>query len=153
MVHQPARLVDVAPTILKVVRPRAPLRGLDGVDLFAFLDDATPPDAERPIWLQRPYYPDGEAAEDRAGPCFGVRQGKWKYIEAPEQDLRLLFDLAADPAERTNLAGAEPARVAELAALLRAWRDAEAGKVLAGDLSTSEEDERAMRALGYGGDE
>jgi arylsulfatase A-like enzyme len=49
-----------------------------------------------------------------------VRAGDWKLQLAERPPKAWLFDLANDPTERTNLAEAEPARVAELTALLDA---------------------------------
>jgi arylsulfatase A-like enzyme len=77
-----------------------------------------------------------------------VRSGQWKYVEAPEQGLRQLFDLAADPGETRDLVGAEPARAAELARLLGTWREAPGGRVT-GEQAVSEDDRRRLRALGY----
>lgn len=50
-----------------------------------------------------------------------VRQGDWKLqlTGRPKQDW--LFDLAADPGEKTNLAAREPQRVAAMKAQLAAW--------------------------------
>jgi hypothetical protein len=43
-------------------------------------------------------------------------------VEHFEETKIELFDLASDPGERRNLAGDRPARAAELAARLAAWR-------------------------------
>jgi arylsulfatase A-like enzyme len=79
----------------------------------------------------------GEAAQGRtvlveqAG-ALSIRQGRWKFIEAgagPRLDRNTntelgndpapqLYDLAADPGERQNLAAAQPGKVRELSALL-----------------------------------
>src|SRR5262249_50083437 len=52
-----------------------------------------------------------------------VREGRFKYIQAPRPEL---YDLASDPAERTNLLAAQPARGeamrAALASVLRGGR-------------------------------
>ncbi len=59
----------------------------------------------------------------------GVRQGKWKYLKADAHfhgyavdesrpQAEELFDLEADLGERTNLAAAQPEKVAELRALM-----------------------------------
>ena len=42
-------------------------------------------------------------------PLRGVVDGKWKYIDLPDPEL---YDLDADPGERTQLVGREPERVA-----------------------------------------
>ena len=51
----------------------------------------------------------GEGAES---PLLMVRRGRWKYIHC-ESDPPLLYDLAADPDERTNLAGRDEVKEAE----------------------------------------
>ncbi|MET0714494.1 MAG: arylsulfatase, partial [Mycetocola sp.] len=45
---------------------------------------------------------------------LGLRQGRWKYIAAAESGHGQLFDLASDPGERRDVAGAQPDRLHEL---------------------------------------
>ena len=51
-----------------------------------------------------------------------LREGRWKYIQAPRPEL---FDLAADPGETNNRAAAEPARAAAFQAALGRMLDEE----------------------------
>ena len=54
-----------------------------------------------------------------------VRAGDWKLHLNERQDRRWLFNLADDPQEQVNLADEEPAKLAELEALIRShWADA-----------------------------
>ena len=65
-----------------------------------------------------------------------VRQGRWKLVvlEPPfDESTFELFDLAADPGETTNLAEAEPEKLAEMLALWRSER-ARLGIILPEDL-------------------
>ncbi len=68
---------------------------------------------------------------------LAIRQGNWKFVPAgntreklgPWNDLKIpepgyLFDLAADPAEATDLAEKHPAQVSELRALIARIRGA-----------------------------
>jgi arylsulfatase A-like enzyme len=55
-----------------------------------------------------------------APPQEAVRRGKWKFLAV--HDREFLFDLAADPGERTNRARREPGLAAELKAALRGWK-------------------------------
>ena len=51
-----------------------------------------------------------------------VRQGDWKLQVEDTSKLVALYDLASDPAEKTNLASAQPDRVAEMQALIAGWQ-------------------------------
>ena len=53
-----------------------------------------------------------------------IREGRWKYIQAPRAEL---YDLASDPGERENRAGAEPARAEALRKALAQHLAAEKG--------------------------
>ncbi len=80
-----------------------------------------------------------------------VVAGGWKLIRNPETGRAALFDLAADPGERVDLAAREPARVARLTAALRAWSRAterrRSGPAAVPALSEAERER--LRALGY----
>lgn len=67
-----------------------------------------------------------------------------------EEGTRQLFDLEADPGERTNLRDAQAETAAALAARLEAWRQAHAGSPPGPPSHPLTDDERArLRALGY----
>jgi len=55
-------------------------------------------------------------------PAAAVRDGDWKLIEFYWGKGMELYNLAADPGERTNLAAKHPEKVAELKARLDAFR-------------------------------
>jgi arylsulfatase A-like enzyme len=82
-------------------------RVIDGADLVPF---ATGAKAGRPH----------ETLFWRSGHYRVVRAGDWKLQLSERPKKAWLFDLANDPTERNNRADAEPARVAELTALLDA---------------------------------
>ncbi len=107
--------------------------GTDGLDLSAVLLGKTPA------------RPRTELVQHGIGNVLALRSGDWKYIPpstdsatgigrgADPRDTRFsaalspepqLYNLATDPAETQNLAAAEPARVAALAARLEALRSA-----------------------------
>ena len=54
------------------------------MSLVALRDGSEAPAAERPLFLQRPYYENGQRGFKDKGPGFGLRKGAWKYFEAPE---------------------------------------------------------------------
>jgi arylsulfatase A-like enzyme len=95
----PARLLDVAPTLLARAGAPAP-PAMQGLDLAA--DPARRRDADRLVFAEE----DGLRA---------VRTERWKWIEAAHGlPARALFDLAADPGETENVAEREPGTWAEL---------------------------------------
>jgi hypothetical protein len=51
-----------------------------------------------------------------------IREGDWKLIEFYETGRMELFNLAKDPSETTDLAAAEPTRIAAMRGKLEAWR-------------------------------
>jgi arylsulfatase A-like enzyme len=54
-----------------------------------------------------------------------ARQGRWKYVQ--DGGLEFLFDLGADPGERSDRAAHAPDRLRDLRALVDAWeRDVDA---------------------------
>jgi arylsulfatase A-like enzyme len=86
-------------------------RVIDGVDLLPFASGrASGPPHANLFW--------------RSGHYRAVRAGDWKLQLSERPPRAWLFDLAHDPTERLDLAEAQPARVAELTALLEA-HDAE----------------------------
>jgi arylsulfatase A-like enzyme len=59
-----------------------------------------------------------------ANGMFVVRTERWKLVVTPAESKQELYDLVADPGERTNLAATRPAEVDELRSQLRRWRAA-----------------------------
>jgi arylsulfatase A-like enzyme len=86
-------------------------RTIDGVDVMPFVAGRT-----TQLPHQRLFW--------RSGAYRVVRDGDWKLqsLDLPRKEL--LFDLASDPTERRDVAAANPAKVAELLARLKA-HDAE----------------------------
>ena len=89
-------LVDLLPTLLDVADLPAATHAVDGHSLAGALNDSTAALPDRAIVE---YFGEGVLQPMRL-----VRQGRYKYVvvhgESP-----LLFDMVADPAEQTNLAG------------------------------------------------
>lgn len=108
--------IDLAPTMLSLAGVR-PDPGMQGRDLTALLGGG------KPRWREDWFYEHTYNTERLRLPIVrseGVRSKRWKYIRYPDAKpvYEQLFDLAADPLERTNLAGA-PDRVRILDALRR----------------------------------
>jgi arylsulfatase A-like enzyme/Flp pilus assembly protein TadD len=138
VVKAPVRLIDVAPTLLRMAGA-APLENARGRDLVPVIrgDESNPPAA----------YMETVATQLDMGwsPLLGVRTARYKYIRPPRPEL---YDLQADPEEAVNRAGEDPTRVAMLDAELEArLRSASKAAAPAPELSDAERDR--LRSLGY----
>ena len=132
----PARHIDILPTILDAIG-QPPPSDLPGRTLL--------PSAERRgTAAPRPSYFEAMSAMlNRGGaPLTGIVEGREKFIDLPIAER---YDLAADPAERTNLAGRAPERDRTLTALLREF----AAHPAAERQAESPEAVARLRALGY----
>ena len=120
----------------------------EGRDLSAHLREPIALDPAHPVHLFRRTFDAGEMDGIHVeGPQYGIRVNRWKYIVGPREYRSELYDLDADPRERTNLAPDEPARVDELAARIEAFRAARTARPETPMLT--EDEQRALEALGY----
>lgn len=107
---QVAMTMDITASILAATGARAPANYRpDGIDILPILSEKAPMLERRVFW--RAARPD---RQQRA-----VRSGRWKLLVDANQ--LLLFDLTADPGERTDLAARRPDIVAKLKKLLADW--------------------------------
>jgi choline-sulfatase len=121
-VAAPISLVDLAPTLLDLASVPAQAPAMAGRSLSRVLRGEEQPDLARPIFLQRrDYEPGSNDAPKVKGPQYGVRIGDYKLIDAPEEGVTELYDLAADPGELHNVAAEHPERTTRLGALLADW--------------------------------
>jgi arylsulfatase A-like enzyme/Flp pilus assembly protein TadD len=132
----PARHVDILPTILDAVgQPAIP--ELPGRTLLAASERraGSPP---------RPSYFEAMAAMLNRGwaPLTGVLVDRQKYVDLPAPER---YDLSADPAERSNLAGRAPERDRALVATLQGYHATLPGERVAESPQAAAE----LRALGY----
>jgi len=106
---QPVSHFDIFATAAAAAGQKLPSdRTIDGVNLLPFIrGDATGQPHEALFWRSDSYR--------------SMREGDWKLqvTATPRQDW--LYNLAADPGEKSNLATTEPARVAAMKAKLQAW--------------------------------
>ena len=148
----PASLLDLTPTLCRLLGVPGPRQALDGRSLVALLEDpqaAPPPDIgpERPLFLSS-RYPKGEAKVQ-----YGLRQGRWKLVRLADGETWQLYDLERDPQEQGDLAAKLPERVADMRAELERRRlDLLARARRSGEAVLDAETLRRLEALGYGGE-
>jgi len=111
---EPVVLGDLCPTICALAKATPPAT-LDFQDLSPVLFGQKA--LNRPLFWHQPHY-----MNQGGRPAGVVREGDWKLIEQYEDGSLELYNLAKDPGETTDLAAAEPARVAALRGKLEAWR-------------------------------
>lgn len=117
-VSEPVVLGDLCPTICALAEVPAPTP-LDFQDISPLLFGAKPPADRKPralFWHQPHYMNQG------GKPAGVVREGDWKLIEHYEDGSLELYHIAKDPSETTDLAAAEPTRVAVMRGMLETWR-------------------------------
>jgi arylsulfatase A len=95
---------------------RTPPDTADGLDLTPLLKNPAAKLSRDALFFHYPHY------YETTTPVSAVRAGDWKLLEYLEDNRVELFDLAADPAEKTDLATQQPARAKELLQRLHAWR-------------------------------
>jgi arylsulfatase A-like enzyme/predicted Zn-dependent protease len=133
------RGVDLAPTLLDLAGLPA-LPDADGVSLVPWLTGRRDGDAG-PAYLES-YHPRFWWG---AQELLGLRSGRWLFIEAPRPEL---YDVAADPGEKTNLAAQHPV---ELETLRGRLRGINSGGPPTNAAKVDAETARNLRALGYVG--
>ena len=110
----PVCSVDFMPTIVEMAGGKTPK--VDGVSLAGLLRGKPAPKRDALYWHYPHYSPQG------GPPAGSVRKSDWKLIEFYEDGRLELFNLKDDIGERNNLVKKQPAKVAELHALLKKWR-------------------------------
>ena len=117
VVSTPVITTDWMSTLLDLAGvPRESNVVSDGVTLAGLLKGGAPPQRDALFW-HYPHY-----SNQGGKPGGATRNGDWKLIEHYESGYLELFNLAADPGEATNVAGAFPERANALAKTLADWR-------------------------------
>ena len=150
-IAEPVSNVDVVPTVLALLG-LDPEPDLDGVDLSPLFSGEAVPEL-------RTRYLHGEAAGgdhwERVLPGLfpvfrSVRQDRYKLIRESKSGRTMLFDLATDPGEKSDILDREPEIAERLLAVMRA-REAEYAGAREGaeTIELEDEDLDRLRALGY----
>lgn len=115
----PVVSTDFYPTLLEIAGlPARPQQHLDGMSLVPLLRGSGVPARDAIFWHYPHYGNQGGA------PGGAIRAGDWKLIEWYEDGKHELFNVRDDIGEKRDLAAEHPDRVKDLAARLKAWREA-----------------------------
>lgn len=130
------RAIDFVPTLLDLVRIGKPA-GIEGESLLPMIGGGERGD--RPALAEAVVFGSDRKAIVRDG---------FKFIDSPDEP-DMLFNLAVDPEEQTNLVDVEPERAAAMRAEIDAWRLLHEGKgpEVAGTIDEATLEE--LKALGY----
>lgn len=130
---RPVQLLDVAPTLLSLLGQEPP-KALPGLSLVDMLGPKAP---VRKIYSET-FYPRLHFGWNE---LFSLADDRHHYIEGPDPEL---YDLAADPKEKTNVLTRERRAYADLRRALEGY-----DRKLAPPSAVDEETRQAMAALGY----
>ena len=144
-VKQQVRLLDLAPTILDLLRLPRPSR-MEGVSLLPTISGSSDPDYPDHCISEMWDFMEGWSAPWH---CIAIRTEAYKYMyDNKRPDTYELYDLQADPGEKHNLRGERP----EIAERFQAVLQDHLNRVEASQtrpLSEEEEITRRLRGLGY----
>lgn len=115
--NYPVTGADLYPTILDLANIKLlPDHHKDGISLKSIIEkeDASLPD--RPLFWHYPHY-----GNQGGEPSSMIREGNWKLIHYYEDDRNELYNLKADPSERTDVSIEHPQKTSNMASNLSNW--------------------------------
>ncbi len=114
----PVISTDFYPTILDMLGlPLRPQQHADGISIASLVKGATSLERDAICW-HFPHY----SNHGMQSPGGAIRAGDYKLLEYFENDTVQLFNLKQDIGEQNDLSRTKPEKVAQLRAMLRAWR-------------------------------
>lgn len=112
--HVPIITPDILPTLASGCGLPLP-KDVDGVNLLPLIEGKGKLDRDAIFWHYPHYHPGG------ATPYSAIRKGDHKLIHFFEDHLDELYNLKADPEEKTNLAATQPELARQLRQELEVW--------------------------------
>ena len=150
VVARPVSLASIAPTVLDFAGV-AMTDGERAASLRPLLGgDADPAVRGAPVVIEVDFVGEGPANASKTTHAKAIVVGDEKLVRDDRTGALRLYDLAADPGERDDLANARPDRARALDAQLDATlAEARAGASRARVVAPSEAEREELRALGY----
>ena len=144
IVSEQVRLVDVFPTLFRLLGMEDSIKNIHGKNLFPLIQDKN--EEELVTYIESP--PAISKSEEK---MIGVRTSSFKYIRnISNKDQIELYDLKNDPLEENNIAEQETDTVKKLEELLSNLKNYEYDKETNSEDSTDREAiEAELRKLGY----
>jgi choline-sulfatase len=139
--------IDLMPTLLGLAGLPIP-RGLPGRDLRATLEARADPRLPPPVLFSEERFAVVDKLAVRAGDLKLIFNNDGPALWRAGSHLEL-YDLARDPAEKSNLAATRPIAVAFLERRLDAFRSAQTAASAADHVALSAQEKEQLRALGY----
>ncbi len=150
-VARPVELVDLYPTLRDLALPGETVEGLEGKSLLPLIRNRP---ADQAAAFRQAFSEAGSRWNQ--GYFTSVQEQTWKLVQRRPgrrnagKPLRYeLYDLASDPLETRDLAAERPEEVRRLRAALLGWMKEGAGAAPKGQEQETEEQLKALRALGY----
>lgn len=144
-----ASLLDIVPTILDLLGGKAAPGEMDGTSLAPFMRPQPTPGGLVPAPADRELLLHLDVERD--GTALALRDSRYALVLSRRPDRQQLFDLAADPGERSDLLGTEAGRRAmrPLAERLASRYNELSATALPPSASAGPENIEALVALGY----
>ncbi|MGA1874919.1 MAG: tetratricopeptide repeat protein, partial [bacterium] len=112
----PVKTLDILPTVLEMLNIPPP-QGLEGESLLNHLGRLEPDQRKEAAIFLETRFPEINFGWSR---LQGIRNRRWKYIQAPRPEL---YDLEKDPQERYNVINQYPQQVRSLREILRSFTE------------------------------
>lgn len=121
MIRSDGTFVKTEGYLAGVALPPAVAEKVEGRSLVPLLTNASAAWPDRPLVTHVGRWERGQAAASGYRNCR-IREGRWSLVNTKNQpDAWELYDIATDPAEKHDLAAAQPGVVQRLAATSAAW--------------------------------
>jgi arylsulfatase A-like enzyme len=108
--------IDIFPTIATIARAKIPERQVEGRSLIPLLKDPSAEWSDRYLFTHVGRWETGREPNDFQWKNFSVRSQRYRFVNNTE-----LFDMEADPSQRTNVIESNSMIVAEMRAAYDAW--------------------------------